>query len=182
MNAPKHDLILLGLGSNLGDRRAHLAAGVSALGALPGIEIRQVSRLYETAAWGGPKGQGPFLNAALTLQSRRLSQVELLSAILAIEAEEGRVRDVANGPRTLDIDILLCGERVIAKERLVVPHVAMHERSFVLQPAAEVAGFMRHPLLAVTVAELAHEVGMDGLLAVISERGWFHALGQSTCK
>ena len=182
MSTSWNDRILLSLGSNLGERKEHMARGVSALESLPGIEILAVSRLYETRPWGGPAGQGPFLNAALCLHSRLLSMSALLEEILAIELQEGRVRQEVNGPRTLDIDILLCGQRCMESSSLCIPHVAMHERSFVLQPASEIAPDMRHPLLGLTVAQLAERVGAAGLLRRLPERGWYHAVGHSTCQ
>ncbi|MFT7619146.1 MAG: 2-amino-4-hydroxy-6-hydroxymethyldihydropteridine diphosphokinase [Planctomycetota bacterium] len=182
MSKQQGQVVLLSLGSNIGGRRAHMAAGIDALLALPGMTFLKVSRLYETEAWGGPEGQGSFLNAALLLRSEHLSPMALLTEILKIEAAEGRVREITNGPRTLDIDILLWGQSTVKIDHLQIPHVGLHERSFVLQPAAEIAGDMDHPLAQSTIAELCQRVGSNGLIQIIQERGWYHALGQSTCQ
>lgn len=178
--SPGH-LVLLSLGSNLGDRQAHLTAGIDALTALPGVSFLQVSRLYETEAWGGPGGQGAFLNSALLVCSKVLLPKEFLAEILDIEAAQGRIREVTNGPRTLDIDILLWGQQIIDLDFLQIPHVGLHERSFVLQPAAEIAGQMKHPQIGSTIDELSRKVGSDGLIRIIPQRGWYHAIGQSAC-
>src|SRR5947208_3146265 len=94
------------LGSNLGDRRAHLDAAVAALRVVPGARLAQVSRYWETNPVGGPPTQGMYLNAAAQLETT-LSPRDLLTALLAIEKQQGRVREAHHGPRTLDLDLLL---------------------------------------------------------------------------
>jgi 2-amino-4-hydroxy-6-hydroxymethyldihydropteridine diphosphokinase len=120
----------IGLGSNLGDRAAHIAQAIGALAAA-GALVR-VSPMYETAPVGGPK-QGRYLNAVVVLDTD-MSPQELLEMCLGIEREHGRERRERWGPRTLDLDILLYGDETIADENLTVPHPRMTERRFVLEP------------------------------------------------
>lgn len=123
----------IALGSNLGDRFAHLRAAVAGL-----PDVVAVSPVYETEPVGGPSGQGPFLNAVVELDTE-LSARELLEVGRALEAAAHRERDVQDGPRTLDVDILLVGDLVVADDDLVVPHPRMWERSFVLVPLHDLA-------------------------------------------
>jgi len=123
----------VGLGSNLGDRAAHIAAGVAALA--DAGALLAVSSLYETAPIGGPE-QGPFLNAVAVVETE-LAAAELLELGLAVERSEGRERRERWGPRTLDFDLLLYGDHLISEEDLTVPHPRMTERRFVLEPLLE---------------------------------------------
>jgi 2-amino-4-hydroxy-6-hydroxymethyldihydropteridine diphosphokinase len=141
----------VGLGSNLGDRAAHLAR---ALGALPprGLVVAAVSAIYETEPVGGP-AQGPYLNAVARVETA-LPPAEAMAALLAVEKDFGRVRTVANAPRVIDLDLLLHGDAVVREPGLTVPHPRLHERRFVLRPLADVGAAARHPVLGLTVAEL----------------------------
>lgn len=124
------------LGSNLGDREAHLARAVEALRATPGVEVEALSTIRETAPVGGPP-QGPYLNAVVELRTG-LAARTLLERLLEIEAEAGRARGPQrNAPRTLDLDLLLYGDQEIDEPDLVVPHPRMQQRAFVLEPLAE---------------------------------------------
>jgi len=123
----------IGLGSNLGDRAAHLDAGLRGLGALG--EVVAVSSVYETAPMGGPE-QPSYLNAVVVLDTD-LAPRRLLDECLAIEAATGRERRERWGPRTLDLDLLLYGAETIDEPGLVVPHPRMRERRFVLAPLLE---------------------------------------------
>lgn len=127
----------LGLGSNVGDRIAHLQLGVDGLHASRGVRVDAVSGVYETAPVGGPP-QGDFLNLAVRVATTR-SPSSLLRACQRIERAAGRVRDVRWGPRTLDVDILLYDDRSISTRRLHVPHPRLVERPFALVPLIEVA-------------------------------------------
>ena len=131
----------LGLGSNVGDRPAHLRTAVAGL-----PDVVAVSALYETEPLGGPPGQDPYLNAVVELRTD-LSARELLELGQALEAAAGRRRDVRWGPRPLDVDVLLVGDRVLETDDLVVPHPRMWERRFVLAPLAELAPELVPPSL-----------------------------------
>ena len=128
----------VGLGSNVGDRERHLDAALDALRALPGVVEVVPSPIYETTAVG-PGEQGPYLNAVARL-STRLEPRALLDALLEIERREGRRRGgVRNEARTLDLDLLLYGDRRIDEPGLVVPHPRLAERPFVLEPLRDLA-------------------------------------------
>jgi 2-amino-4-hydroxy-6-hydroxymethyldihydropteridine diphosphokinase len=133
----------LGLGSNMGNRHAHLEAGIAAIGRLAGTEVRRQSSLYESKPWG-PVEQPDYLNMVVEI-STNLPPEELLRLCKEIEKQEGRVPTERWGPRPLDIDILLYGDRRIETERLTVPHPRMWERAFVLRPLADVAPDLRGP-------------------------------------
>jgi 2-amino-4-hydroxy-6-hydroxymethyldihydropteridine diphosphokinase len=123
----------LGLGSNLGDRRAYLRDAVAAL-----PDVVAVSPVYETSPVGGPEGQGPYLNCVVEL-STELGPRELLDLAHQVEAVAGRERKERWGPRTLDVDVLLVDDLTVDEPDLVVPHPRMFERRFVLAPLADVA-------------------------------------------
>lgn len=123
----------VGLGSNLGDRLGHLRR---ALIAIP--DVVAVSPVYETDPVGGPSGQGPYLNLVVELDTE-LGPRALLELAGRLEDDAGRVRTERNGPRPLDVDVLLVGELHIDDDDLVVPHPRMWERRFVLVPLADLA-------------------------------------------
>jgi len=143
----------VGLGGNLGDRQAYLDKAIEALQDRSDIEVTQVSSYYETDPVGGPPGQGLYLNAVIEVQTD-LPAEELLQILLDIERGLGRVRRERHGPRTIDLDLLLYGNVVLDESGLVVPHPAMHERGFVLEPFAEIAPDAVHPVLGKTIGEL----------------------------
>ena len=142
----------IALGSNLGDRGQMLSLASDRLGRLGRVVAR--SSVYETEPVGY-RDQPAFLNAVLALKTQ-LEPLPLLHALLAIERELGRDRShgVANGPRTVDLDLLLMGDSVVAQEELTLPHPALADRRFVLAPLAEIAPQLRHPQRNQTMAEL----------------------------
>jgi 2-amino-4-hydroxy-6-hydroxymethyldihydropteridine diphosphokinase len=127
----------VGLGSNLGDREATIRSALAELGATPGIEVRAVSQLRETDPVGYVD-QPRFLNGAAELETT-LEPRELLAVLLGIERRFGRDRAAGPrfGPRTLDLDLLLYDDLVLAEPGLELPHPRLHERLFVLEPLAE---------------------------------------------
>lgn len=147
MGAP----VFLGLGSNLGDREAAIEGALLRLTA-GGFHVTRQSSLWLTEPVGGPP-QGWFLNAVVMGETALLPEA-LLEACLAAERELGRVRAERNGPRTIDVDILLFGEERRSSPGLVIPHPRLHERRFVLEPLAEIAPELVHPVLGLTVREL----------------------------
>lgn len=127
---------LLGLGSNVGERRAHLERAVEAIGNA-GIIVLASSSVYDTDPVGEVLDQPSFLNVCLLIRTS-LAPLELLDTVKAIERELGRsVGGVRHGPRTIDIDILLLGELALAGERMTLPHAQLLSRRFVLVPALE---------------------------------------------
>jgi 3-oxoacyl-[acyl-carrier protein] reductase len=147
----------IALGSNLGDRWATLSAAVRRLRAEPGIRLIDSSEFYETAPVNCPPGSGEFLNAVVAVETEREPH-DVLQLLLRIEREFGRVRTEPNSPRTLDLDLILYGDRVIDTPELTLPHPRMHERAFVLVPLAELSGSVGqdavHPVLKKTAQEL----------------------------
>ena len=153
---------VLSLGSNKGDRLAKLQGALSSLNDTPDVWITEVSPVYETEPVDAPEGSEPFLNCVVLLDTTLSSHV-LLERALAIESAFGRQRgDVRNAPRTLDVDLILVGDRKADDDVLTLPHPRAHERSFVLapwhdlDPDAEIPGVGR-------VADLLEQVGRDGI-------------------
>jgi 2-amino-4-hydroxy-6-hydroxymethyldihydropteridine diphosphokinase len=124
------------LGSNLDDPQAHVRRAFDELAALPGTRVLARSSLHRTKPVGYAD-QPDFINAVVLVETR-LSARELLDALLDIERKHGRVREIPNGPRTLDLDIVVYGDARIDEPGLVVPHPRAHERAFVLDPLREV--------------------------------------------
>ena len=142
----------IALGSNLGDRAQTLSFAIDRLGRLGTVTAR--SSFYETEPVGF-RDQPRFLNAVVAVETD-LEPFDLLRGMLAIEREFGRDRNqsVLNGPRTLDLDLLVVGDRVVASADLTLPHPALARRRFVLVPLAEIAPLLPHPVLKQTMAEL----------------------------
>lgn len=134
---------LLGLGSNVGDRRAHLQAAVDALPA-PGIEVLVCSCCYDTDPVGEVLDQPSFLNACVRVRTA-LAPLDLLDAVKAIERRLGREPGARHGPRAIDIDVLLLGEVQLDDERMRLPHEQLLSRRFVLVPALELDFELRSP-------------------------------------
>lgn len=158
MSAPGPVRAFLGLGSNLGDRRAHLEAAVEALRA--GGDVVAVSPVYETEPVGGPDGQGPYLNCVVELSTADGPR-QLLERCRALEAAAGRVRTVRHGPRTLDADVVWVEGAEVDDPDLCVPHPRMWERRFVLAPLADLAPDLVGP------EQLARAGGRVGRLGML---------------
>lgn len=142
--------VYLSLGSNLGDRAANLEAAIERLGELGAVVAR--SSLYETEPVEVTR-QPWFLNCVVAVETELMPR-QFLTRALAIEQEIGRRRTQKKGPRTIDIDLLLFGSSIVDTPTLMIPHPAMHERRFVLEPLAELAPGLRHPVFKKTVREM----------------------------
>lgn len=127
----------LGIGSNLGERKKIIKAALGKLSKLKGTKIIKVSRIIETKPVGGPIVQGKFLNACIKIKTS-LSPFSLLKNLKNIELELGRKKTLRWGPRSIDLDILLYGNKIIRQKDLKVPHPKILERAFVLKPLLEV--------------------------------------------
>lgn len=143
--------VFLLVGGNIGDRLKNLQEAKKLIEKKIGT-IEKVSSLYETAAWG-MEDQPDFLNQALQVATS-LAPLNLLDELLAVEREMGRIRNEKFGPRTVDIDILLYGDRTIDHHDLIIPHPRMAQRRFVLEPLAEIAANVKHPINHYTIAEM----------------------------
>lgn len=144
--------VLIALGSNIQPRLDHLKNAVTAFEQNEGIKVVATSPIYETV----PKGyldQEDFLNMVMHVQTD-LTAADLLAFCQSIEQDQKRVRTIKNGPRTIDVDILLIDEEIIDTSDLLVPHPRMHERAFVLCPAADIVGSWQVPILGQTVSAL----------------------------
>jgi len=136
--------VFVGLGANLGQAEATIHQALDELAVAEGVELVQRSSLYRTAP---QQASGPdFLNAVAELRTR-LAPLALLALLQALEAAHGRERPHRNAPRTLDLDLLLYGDRVLDSPTLTLPHPRLAERAFVLAPLLEIAPALAHPLL-----------------------------------
>lgn len=142
----------IALGSNMGDKKAYLDGAVKAISEIEGCELLRISDYICTAPYGGVE-QDDFLNACLSLRTL-LTPHELLGRLHEIEQAAKRERLIHWGPRTLDLDILMYDDLVMDTEDLIIPHIEMHLRDFVLKPLAQIAPWKRHPLLGLTVAQI----------------------------
>jgi 2-amino-4-hydroxy-6-hydroxymethyldihydropteridine diphosphokinase len=149
-NALMPNLTYLSMGSNVGDREANLRDAISRLESVG--KVAAVSSFYETEPVE-VTDQPWFLNCALALETAQAPE-ELMASLLQIEQSMGRERTQKKGPRTIDLDILLFADKKIDSDQLTIPHPAMQERRFVLEPLAEIAPDIPHPVLKKTVREL----------------------------
>jgi 2-amino-4-hydroxy-6-hydroxymethyldihydropteridine diphosphokinase len=159
MRSNHNHAVYVALGSNLGDREAHIKKALAMLIETPHLNVRRISSFIENPAVGGPEDSPDFLNAAVELTTS-LSPHALMKRLLEIEREMGRTRDKKWEPRPIDLDLLLFGDQIISDDTLIVPHPLMHERLFVIQPLAEIAPNVVHPTLEIPVSiildNLAH--------------------------
>ena len=152
--------VYLGLGSNLGDRRANLSAAITALSEM--VDVVKISSVYETEPVGYEQ-QPLFLNAVCLVRTD-IGPLQLLSLIKGLESDMGREESFPNGPRVIDIDIIMYGDLVMVDPELTIPHPRMAERAFVLVPLAEIAPDLIHPFIGESVGELLLRVdGRDGV-------------------
>lgn len=159
---------LLALGSNLGDREETLRAALGEIDALPDVIVRKASGFYRNRPLGGPQGQEEFLNAAAVFQTKTPPS-RLLAELHDIELRHGRQPAERWAPRTLDIDLLLYDNEVQETPILTLPHPRMSFRRFVLQPAAEVAPRMLHPVIGWSVERLLlHLDAASDRVAIVS--------------
>jgi 2-amino-4-hydroxy-6-hydroxymethyldihydropteridine diphosphokinase len=160
------EIVYLSLGSNMGDRQTNLQDAIALLETV-GHVVRK-SSFYETEPVEFTR-QAWFLNCAAAIETETAPE-KLMAELLEIEQDLGRRRTRRKGPRTIDIDILLFGDRVLSLPGLIVPHPAMHERRFVLEPLAEIAPQARHPVLKKTIGELLASLPAGQVVRKLEEK------------
>lgn len=146
--------VYIALGSNLGDRKKLLKDALEEIQDFASLEKQ--SRIIETEPIGY-KNQPKFLNMVAEI-STDLSPIELIFRLQEIEHKMGRKREIENGPRTIDLDILLYNDKIVNQPNLQIPHPRMHQREFVLAPLAEIAPEAKHPKLHKTISQLKNEL------------------------
>ncbi|HET9233242.1 MAG TPA: 2-amino-4-hydroxy-6-hydroxymethyldihydropteridine diphosphokinase [Candidatus Eisenbacteria bacterium] len=162
--------VFVGLGSNVGPRERHLEAAVHALSAMPDTRLDRVSSIYETEPVGDPR-QPAFLNAVARIASG-LSPESTLEELRRIESDHGRRATGRGGARTIDLDLLYHGERVIRRPGLSVPHPWIADRLFVLIPMVEIAPEWVDPLLCVPLAEILRRRRIQTSVRWIARPEW----------
>ncbi len=155
----------LGLGTNLGDRRANLREALRLLASEPGLRLLRCSQVYETEPWG-VTDQPHFLNCVAEVAAT-LEPEALLTRCQAVEQEVGRVPGPRWGPRLIDVDILLYGEQTVDLPHLEIPHPRLHLRAFALVPLAELVPEAVHPALSRRIGELAQAIEGRGGVSVL---------------
>ena len=159
---------LLTLGSNVGSRDETLRAALAEIDALPDVRLAGASETYRSKPCGGPPGQGDFLNLAAVIETK-IPPLQLLKELQDIESRHGRQRVERWGPRTLDIDLLLYDDEVAETQMLTLPHPRMSFRRFVLEPAAEIAPRMLHPIIGWPIERLLlHLDAASDQLAIVT--------------
>lgn len=153
------EIVYIGFGSNIGDRVDFCDRAITLLSLLPHSQVTAVSLLYETEPVndGSNPGSGWFLNGVVQLETD-VTPKSLLTVLREIERSLGRDQDNRSGPRTIDLDILFYGERVINETDLIVPHPRLHERRFVLMPLSELDPLLVHPVRQRSVNQMLAEV------------------------
>ena len=149
----------LSIGSNIGDKEVYLNQAIDELYNDDNCRVTAVSNFIETEPYG-PVEQDNFLNGCVEIETLYSPQ-ELLKKVNEIEAEAGRVREVHWGPRTLDIDIIFYNDEIIGEPDLMIPHIEMHKRLFVLEPLKQIAPYAIHPIYKKTVSQMLEELKPD---------------------
>jgi 2-amino-4-hydroxy-6-hydroxymethyldihydropteridine diphosphokinase len=144
--------VFIGMGSNLGDRKQHIYNALQLMHASPFINVVQTSELYETEPVG-VEGHPDYLNLTVEVATT-LNPQDLLETLHAVEDKLGRTDRGALKPRTIDLEILLYGERIVNTESLVIPHPRMTERKFVLRTMLDIDRNLRHPMTGLTIQRL----------------------------
>ena len=179
LNAPGRETVAIGLGANLGDARATLTWTMQQLTAHPDVHVERVSSLYRTCP---VDAEGPDYLNAVALLTTPLQPEPLLSLLQSLEQQAGRERPYPNAPRTLDLDLLLYGQRVLRTEHLTLPHPRLHLRRFVLEPLAEVAPQLHIPEQASTpllCAGLRDQAAGQRVERVEAPEAWCGDLGRN---
>ena len=158
----KH-IVYIALGSNLGDRHENLKAAIDALS--PQMVVKAKSHVYETPPWGF-EDQSKFLNQVLKAETY-LEPEPLLKHLKRLEIALGRKASFRNGPRLIDIDVLLFDDLVINTPLLTIPHPRMHERGFVLLPMMDIAPDLVHPVTGKSVREMVASCDLGGIRQII---------------
>lgn len=146
----------IAFGSNLGDKKQHINDALKIIDEHAEIHLTKKSSIIETEPWGY-KNQDHFLNGAIEIQTS-LSAEELMKTLLEIESKLGRIRDIKNGPRTIDLDIIFFDDQISDDEFITLPHPRMHEREFVLKPLVELNPDIVHPVFKKTITELLKNI------------------------
>ena len=148
--------VYAGLGSNLGNKRENIIKAIDRLDACEGICVKKKSDFYNTAPVGGPL-QPDYVNCVIGMETEIEPQV-LLEEFKKIELGLGRKPGVRWGPRVVDLDILLYGNRIVDDHNLKIPHECMHERAFVLEPLCEISPDIKHPVSGISISELLEKL------------------------
>jgi len=148
--------VYAGLGSNLGNKRENIIKAIDRLDACEGICVKEKSAFFNTTPVGGPL-QPDYVNCAIGMETEIEPQV-LLEEFKKIEIGLGRKPGVRWGPRVVDLDILLYGNRIVDDHNLKIPHERMHERAFVLEPLCEISPDIKHPVSGISISELLEKL------------------------
>ncbi len=142
----------IGIGSNLGNSLINCKNSVELISQIRGVELSAMSSFYRTEPVGNVS-QNYFINAVVEIKTV-LSPADLFEALQAIENNMGREREIKGGPRIIDLDLLFYGQKVVNEENLIVPHLELHKRRFVLEPLCEIASYFIHPVFGISIRGL----------------------------